>query len=39
LNAKKNYEISMKNIEYLSGGLTINWGKILSLPLDAARDI
>lgn len=39
LSAKKHYELSMKNIDYMSDWSTINVWKILSLPLDAAKDI
>lgn len=39
LNAKKQYEITMKNIDNMSDGVNINRWKILSLPLDAIKDI
>lgn len=39
LNAKKHYEISMKNIDHMSEWFNINRRKILTLPIDAAKDI
>ena len=39
LNAKKHYEISMKNIDHMSEWFNINRWKVLTLPIDAAKDI